>query len=143
MKSKNPFSFQNWNFSCPADAKFCYFLLMINQTANVTYPTKAEVQGAWDKLNCTVQLGCRYPDTFKPGPVPPEYVPPNVCAMTQGNFWLFCNRNTGIGINLLNKVTFAIFITITNVLFKEIVTFDHTQFNVTKCLSKFSGTFIQ
>ena len=62
----------------------CYFLLMINQTANVATPSRAEVQAAWNTLNCTIQLGCGYKDTFMPGTLPKEYIAPNVCGQTTG-----------------------------------------------------------
>ena len=71
---------------CAAQAKSCYYLLLILEEANSTStPTMNETQAAWNTMNCSVALGCSYPDTYKVGTLSPSYVDPRICSSSSSS----------------------------------------------------------
>ena len=66
-------------FSCTGTSFQCYYILLMNQTANATsVPSQPDVMSAWNTFKCSLDLGCKYQNTFR-YPYPPDLVPPKLC----------------------------------------------------------------
>ena len=92
MVIKVPLTFSR----CPASPIACYYLLMIKQYGNTTAQVQASSAGT--TLNCTTQLACSYPNTFKPGSLPKDYVNPLACTTGAGT-----GTGTGSGTTLVQS----------------------------------------
>ena len=67
-----------FNFRCHVNSKPCYYLLLMNETANPS--GQVQINTAWNILVCDLEKACGYELTaFPKGEKPPDFVPPIAC----------------------------------------------------------------